>query len=328
MKYISCKSIQNEIHFFYDQIRICCSMYTGHVFLDNYQGEKIDWARIKKERKEMVENCKHGNIPDNCRPCYDLEEKDWEDNEKIKRISINHWSHCNCGCKYCVNLYLTKGRITKWQKRSEHYKLLPIIKELIKNDMIGNDIEVITMGGDCGVLDEYESVMNLLYKFRIKENSFMTSGIKYVKAIERSLKECESTNITISLDCGCRETYKKIKRVDKFNEVVKNIKKYIKYSRSNGNELISKYIIVDNLNDNINELEKWLLLSKTIGILNVKLDIDYSKMLRTDYNKQIVPQNIKEMYKYFKHRATELKLNILSSKFVESILSNNSDTYQ
>ncbi len=319
MKYISCRSLQHELHFFKDQLKACCSIHPGHIFIDDYKGVKPDWQKIQQERKDIIENCKQGIIPTFCNGCYDLEEKEWEETDKIERISINHWIHCNCGCKYCVNIRETQGKITAHPKNSPFYKIYPLIKDLIKNDMLSKNLEVICMGGECGVLSEFEKVMNLLYKNGVQSTSFMTSGIKYIKAIEKSIKTVDDTNITISIDCGCRETYKKIKRVDKYNDVVKNIKRYIKHSKNNGLEFVSKYIIVENLNDNIEEIEKWLMLNQEIGIKNVRLDIDYQKIISMS-SKAEIPGDYRSLIEHFNKKVEELNLNKYTFKFVEELL--------
>lgn len=52
--------------------------------------------------------------------------------------------------------------------------------------------------------------------------------------IEELLK-CKKGELCTALDSGCRETYLKIKQVDKFDKSIENIKRYI---ASAGNDSI------------------------------------------------------------------------------------------
>ena len=79
-----------------------------------------------------------------------------------------------------------------------------------------------------------------------------------------------------------------------------------------------KYIIVDNINDNDEEISKFVRLTKELGIRNIRLDFDYSKYKYTDNVK--VPDYYFNLYKNFSALSTGLGLNIEKSEQVEAIL--------
>ena len=53
-EYLSCRHLQGGITFMHDSIRTCCSIKQGIVFFKNYKGEKINWNKIYKERKKVI----------------------------------------------------------------------------------------------------------------------------------------------------------------------------------------------------------------------------------------------------------------------------------
>ena len=88
------------------------------------------------------------------------------------------------------------------------------------------------VGGDLTVLDEADDIINLCLDRGVSRMSFHSSCIYYSKGIERALKELNTMNFDFSIDCGNRELYKKIKRIDAFEQVITNIKKYLSISKS------------------------------------------------------------------------------------------------
>lgn len=317
MKYTSCYDLQAGIHFNFKDLRCCCSIQKGHAFIEDYKGKKIDWNYIRSERKKIIENCKNGIFPSGCIGCPKLEEKEWDENYKIEQIYIFHWTHCNCGCIYCVNMDKTKGLYNSKAKKSEYYDLLPVVKDLIKRKEVSSSPNIFCLGGEAGVLKEFEEIINCFLKNGINNIIFLTSGIKHIKSIEKALQQVD-TDIIISIDSGCKETYKKIKRVDEFENVIENIKKYANSSQNADNSITLKYIIVENKNDTIEDLEKWLLLTKELNLSRVRLDLDYSKMLKGSESN--VPEHYYKLFEYFKKRTIELNLNASSFEFIDELL--------
>lgn len=316
-KYYSCKYLQSGIHFQYQRVKPCCSIKEGPVFIENYKGEPINWDDIQRQRQQVKEIFKSGQIYEACKGCFELKEDYWEEKNYIDTLFFFHWTHCNCGCIYCVNKFLTKGEYSEEVKKSQYYDVLPILKDMSDKNLIGKNADIRCLGGESTVLEEFEPIIDLILENDPQIISFLTSGIKHSTAIEKAIKQNKAL-IVISIDSGCAETYKKIKRVDKFNDVIENIKKYLSYSKELVNYFTLKYILVEKVNDNIEELEKWLQLSSNLGIKNVRLDFDYSKILdRTQSN---VPENYYDLFKYIKQRTNELNLNLESYEFIDELL--------
>ena len=103
--------------------------------------------------------------------------------------------------------------------------------------------------------------------------------------------------------------------------VINNIKTYINAAASAKDNIILKYIIVDNLNDNNNEVEDFLKLANNLGIKTVRIDIDYEKYKLSKNCK--VPEHYFDLINHFNSLASELGLVVEHCNQVDVILEKN-----
>ena len=170
---------------------------------------------------------------------------------------------------------------------------------MFQKNQLKNDGYLIITGGEPSCLDELGRVIDFSLKHDIKEIYLNSSCIKYEKSIEKALKK-DNIELTLSLDCSTREMYKKIKRIDAFDKVIKNMKKYVKAQAEKKTAVRIKYIILPNVNDTKEEIDNWLVLCQNIGVKKVILDVETNWYQK---NKMNIPIRIKELISYFKERA-------------------------
>ena len=319
-EYLSCRYIQGGVTFMHSAIRACCSHKCGVTFVEPYAGEDIDWKKIDVERKKLIENCKSGIIPERCKGCVDLEKKRWDDKPLIDDIFLNYWIHCNCGCVYCVQAqngeYLVKD-----SKPSNFYDAYKHIKYLYENNMVSKNAHVELVGGDLTVLDEAEDIINTCLDYGVGRMSFHSSCIYYSNALERALREVPNIDFDFSIDCGSRELYKKIKRIDAFDQVIENVKRYLSVSEYVKKGMIAKYIIVDGLNDSVEELAKWLDLMHEIGIKNTKVDVNFKRFFpEFNHANPTVPPHYYEMFEYYNKKILEYGINDHCWEFTRRVI--------
>ena len=101
--YIDCPYMKHSLHFFYDEIRACCTNVSGPVFYPDYKGEDVNWNYIYNIRKDYVKKInsffEKNNIPQNCIYCCDL--KDFRSDFKVKKFEnkVNRlYFHNNMSC--------------------------------------------------------------------------------------------------------------------------------------------------------------------------------------------------------------------------------------
>ena len=299
MKYKSCHLIEHGISIDVDSIKACClsrDFDKGQLMIvPKYFDSKIDWNTLFKIKKEQRKFQQQKDLPA-CEGCYNLREEDWDEEDYISYINFDHWSQCNSNCIYCgvqANKPRTKNNI------------LNAIKELIKLGKFKNNGEITFQGGEPTVLKEFEPLLNLF----IKEGSKVrihSSGILFSRAIREGLKKGAVT-VVISPDAAFKDTYKTVKRVDKFNKVWDNIKHYRKNLKPEMQELVKvKYIIIPGVNDSFEEITEFINRIKQIDIKSVIVDIEY-----TYANKHInnVSQHVYMLMDYIENFCNQNNIN-------------------
>lgn len=322
MKYTCCRHLLGGITFFFNEIRACCSNNRGITFEDGYNGEKIfNVAKMKAYREKVIEDCKNGIIPERCKGCVELAEKEWSEKPLIDEIYLLHWDHCNCGCVYC--LQSNHGEfLLKEPKKSRFYDVYPVLKEIYAENLVSKDVHFEIVGGDLTVLKESDDIINLVIDNGVGRMSFHSSVIGYSKGIERALKEC-NCDFDFSLDCGDRELYKKIKRIDAFDQAVGNLKKYLACSPSAPNKLVAKYILIDGLNDSVEEVDKWLSLMHDSGIKFVKIDVNFKRFFPEYHHPDPnVPKHYYDIFDLLHKRAEEYSMVVCNWEFTEQVMKN------
>ena len=269
MKYRSCHLIEHGISIDVDSIKSCClsrEFNKGQpILIPQFEASIINWEHIFKVKRQQRRYQQEKDIPD-CEGCYNLRIEDWDDEDYISYINFDHWSQCNSNCIYCG--------VQKNKPKTKN-NTLKAIKELIKSGKFKNNGEITFQGGEPTILKEFED----LIKIFIKEGSKIrvhSSGILFSRAIRNGLKQ-GCVTVVISPDSASRETYKKVKRVDKSNKVWDNIKHYRKGLNNNCANLVKvKYIIIPGINDTIEEINSFMETLKQIDIRSVIIDIEYT----------------------------------------------------
>ena len=288
---------------------LCCHEGGGHLYIrDKYNGKGVNWDEILSLKKKFIEDNKKGIIHSECVGCFNLVKRDWDDSEQyISWIHFNHWTHCNSNCIYCY----TASDKPSYQKKS-HYKVLPMIKELFKRKMYKPDGVISFAGGEPTILNEFEELVTFVLKNNPRLILVHSSGIKYSKAIERGIKE-QKLIVCLSPDAGTKETYYKVKGVDKFNKFWENVKKYSNAQKNIEDKIYvrTKFIIIPGVNDNKYEIDKWLEKNIELGIKTIVVDIENHFCSDLRLKNLSKPQHLIELCKYIINRAKELDLNLI-----------------
>ncbi len=313
--YYSCEWIEHGLVFFPSKLTMCCfcgSNEGQHTLIqDNFNGKNFDVERIFKNRDKFRRFHKKAKIHTNCNGCPSLKPDAWDERDYLDCIYISHWSNCNSKCIYC---YSTQHPDEFTDKT---YLIMPILKQLVEKGLLRRNSKVLFGGGEPAVLNEFEEIINYLLDNGFQNIRVHSSGIKYIPCLERGLKEGK-IHLAVSVDAGSSVIYKKIKNVDCYDLVRENIKKYALCKTQTGEANVSaKYIIIPELNDSKDEIEKWLLANKEAGLTYTILDIEenwYNK------NKNNIPDYIYELLKYSKMRSEELQTHFELYERISNLL--------
>ncbi len=269
---------------------------------EEYDGGKIDWQSVFARKREVRNNCRKGIHHPFCKGCWELQEKDWDEEDYISEITFAHIIKCNSRCIYC---YI--GCDEKLYSSNQEYQMFPIIQDMLEKGLLKFTGSLRYMGGEPTLMSDFEDITNLFVKNNIPEIYLPTSGIKFSKAMEKACKTVPFCQIFISIDSGSKETYKKIKNIDAYEIVLNSLKRYAAQRQIKGH-IISKYIMVPPINDNIEEIDKWIKDSKDIGLTDISLDVEYSYV--HDPNKEKYLKHLLNLTEFAQKEVNKASLNL------------------
>ena len=304
-KYISCKWLESGVCFdngvYGSNVKLCCYMSApgggNSMIFEDYHGEKINWDEFFKIKNEYRNIQKSGQTVEGCRGCVFLEENEWPQIDYIDSIIFDHFTKCNCCCSYC---YTEEDK--KRYNSLKTYNIYPIIKDMFDKKIIKRGGAIGFGGGEPTILPEFEKLINLFLKNGISNIRVPSSGIKYSPVIAKGISTGQ-LSVVVSVDSSSKEIYKKIKQTDKYETVCKNLKKYAKSQRGSYN-VISKYIIIPEINDNTVEIDNWLKFNKDNNIGIIVIDIENSWLNR--YRKEEPDKRIIDLMKYVAAKSKEM----------------------
>lgn len=306
-----CKFLKENLEF-YDNRIVCC----GQAILGDIENAKkyftgINIAEYKndfdieehlKKREQYIKMYEEGNIPEFCRNCNlytpsDIEDKFEINSYKFKIINISHETICNCQCVYCCLSDEGNSEKVEILNKQKSYDIIPILKQLEDKNLIDENTKIGIFGGECTL---YPQELNNIISFGEKHNcnfEIYSNGVVYNEDIEKLMKN-NKIELRFSIDSGSKETFFKIKQVDKFDRVTQNLKKYKDAGKGNPNASLQlKYIICPGYNDDIEEVKKFFEVALNCGADQVILSINRFWLMRNQLKP--IPKSIKQIIKYF-----------------------------
>ena len=260
-----CPSIFSEINFTYSMVRLCCMCtlepYTPPIV---YVGRYHDYSKFDfTEYLTQIDRIMTLNQTDKavCQGCDFFKKQivpKFKFKGNIERFSFNHFTKCNANCVYCS---------CTDKKHDVAFPILPIIQKFEKYNMFSRNCIFNWAGGEPIICSDFNPCCSYLYKNKYKQ-TINSSGIEYNEFVEKCLGN-GTANLIISPDSGTRETYLKIKRVDCFDVVWDNIKKYSKFA----DKMTIKYVF---FSMNANEKDVYGFIDKCVwaGVKNIAITVE------------------------------------------------------
>ena len=296
-----CHLISHGISINSENIEACCLCRgldeQGHpLIIENFETENFDWEHLLNLKDIQIEQLKNDEL-DSCKGCYVINQYECPSKGKfIAFINFNHWTHCNSNCIYCQ-------RAKKPKPPRNTYNMM---KSLIEKGLFNDEGEITFQGGEPTLLDEFDDLINL---FAVQNTIIRvhTSGIKFSSALAKALDNSK-TQIIISPDAGTPETYKKIKKVSKLEQVFNNAEKYISSTKLEfAHNVKLKYIIIPGYNDTIEEICEFFKRATKANVKSVIVDIEAEYYYK--YKKRAL-HNIKLLLDFFVYKGKQLGIDI------------------
>lgn len=304
-KYKSCPWIEHGIVFDHcNTVRICNNFNSKNggrpVLFTNYMGELIDKEELFNIKSKHREDAKEGNLLPQCVDCVLLEDKEWSEENYIDRILLTPWIKCNSRCIYCA---APEDKYVK--ENTKEYNIVPVIKKMIDDGVLKKEGIIDFAGGEPTIYKDFEKLLKLFIDNDFQQIDIHTNAIKYSKAIEKGIKK-GCVNILVSVDAGTKKIHKKVKTVSSYDKVWKNLTKYSKLTVPSNeiyNLVRTKYIIVPGVNDSKEEIELWLQKCKSLGLINLVLNIDYDWVGKNINN---IPDSLYELIDFATQKIEEI----------------------
>lgn len=297
MKYRFCEELQKSI-FWGDYYVAHCCVCTSDVmttFISPYAGEHIDWEWVISEKQRFQREAKEGKTPfPMCENCLRFEEREWDDGGFINSMTISHWTNCNCNCFYC---YTAEDK--KLFNTQKAYAILPVIKEMDEAGILKYDGIIRFLGGDVARLEDINECLEFFLEHGAKNLAIYTSGIEYMPILSKVLEK-GAGEVIISPDSGNAKLYKKIKRIDCYNQVIENMQKYASAAKKGNSVIRSKYIVLPYVNDKKEYIDEWFADCLKIGIKHIAYDFELNFVSKY---KRSIPPHIIELFNYIEEQA-------------------------
>ncbi len=317
MRYKSCRLLEHGIYIYLDPgtgqlcAGHCCN--TDHLDFNDrlyiypdLKKENLSWDYVFSEKRKLRENAKKGIYPSQCEGCFELQERDWDDEDYINHLTAAHIMKCNSRCIYCPT-----GRIPQWHNREQDVDLKPLVEELLNKNLLKYNGSLRFVGGEPTLMKEFDWLVDLFSAHNVPEIYVPTSAIRLSKSLCSALEKVESAAIVASIDSGCADTFEKIKGTKFFNLVMKNMRTYLNHARLK-NFVILKYILLTGYNDSAKEIDMWLKNCANMGIVEVQFDSEHSVSSSENCeNKKYVNRTLK-MLKYAELRAKKYNIKVTS----------------
>ena len=318
-KMYRCRYLAHGLYIHYDCFRHChLSIHSpserNNNYIIPYKGpkDKVDWNKVFEIKNTLVKNMRDGDIPAFCKGCHWIEEFDENSDEQflsdfdnyLDMLWIGHLNECNANCIYCFS----------FQEIAEHrtvkgYDIFPLFKEILEKKIYNLEkapqAHVSFAMGEPTILKSFDDIINIFTKYGNKYFALYTNGIKFSKMTAKILERKDvEIKVVISLDAGSGEIFKKVKKVDKFKDVCSNIKKYaLAANKANPVDLGVKYIIIPNVNDTKEEIDKWFdLCVKQLEVKYLIADIEEKWFVRQCGE---VPEYVKDLLRYIRQRCID-----------------------
>ena len=314
-KSYSCALLNNHLHFASrDTLEPCCSANIGPAMVSELS-KKDSIKEFISNKKQLIKDLKNGIISDNCKNCVHIEPYKETTDLRINKITLNHYTQCNCACIYCTQGNRTFEKIKEDENKPVLYDVLKFINELYDNDLIDKEkLYIDFQGGNISCLKNHQEIIQTFLDRGVGTIYIPTNNIVYMPVIENLLK-MKKGEVCTALDAGCKETYEKIKQVDKFDKSIENLKKYI--VAAGNDSIIVKYIIVNGYNDNIDEFTKFMDKMIDIGIKIIVLDIDYRDIIDGCFT---IPKHYYDIVKYAKETCRKHNMNLGIPPYTTKVL--------
>jgi len=265
-----CYYLETCIVFRIDTITPCCpgENWEGGAFktpLIPFEGGDFPIKEFLNMKEKTKNEIKSGTSE--CFKCPHLTKTDFKKSKYLfNTVVITNFGECNAHCSYCS---IINPKNLKYYKNK--YQIYNTIKYILDNKLLDPEGIIEWGGGEPTIYKEFDDILNLLREREIK-TMVNSNCIKFSDTLFNAINLNNAT-MQLSLDSGDKVTYINMKILDKFDDIIVNLKKYSLHHPEN---ITLKYIINDKNNEK-QSIINFLTLTKNLKITKVNLSPEGSE---------------------------------------------------
>ena len=228
-------------------------------FDGQYENSLSDFVKLRDNTIDCYNN--------QCQDCHIYCEGYYPKDRKIRWINYGIGGVCNFDCMYC------RSNARHAKKIDDQAPKLPALIQHLKDmNLLADDYGINVAPGEPTVHPEKDSIFDSLdcYSNVINTNLYVYNEKLY------KLTADKFTKLVVSIDSGTKETFKKVKGVDAFEQVCNNLKRF---SNAGYGIIVLKYVFIPNVNDNEVDIEGFVNVCKNTGCLIGNISYDYGSPL-------------------------------------------------
>lgn len=291
-------------------VKVCAKLLQSaekdFILISNFNGLWLDVNSIQNRISEIKSLFTDGAVPKTCADCCYLVENKPDKKKALDFLYLSHWKCCFLNCVYC------RGEKTDDISQVNHYDIYPVVEQMIDSGLVDKNTEIVFACGDASLHPEFDKLMYFFINYEMKNVVIHTSAQRYCHSIAEALGK-NIAKVVVSLDSGCPYIYERVKGINKFDIVIANLKRYLEYEDKSKKQITINYTLVERVNDNKKEILDWFMLSRSLGIKKLSLDITEKWYNNLCYS---IPEYLKELILFSKEIA---KLNNIEMEFSPAV---------
>jgi len=167
---------------------------------------------------------------------------------------------CNLKCIYCNAANDGRWVKLKTVDRATTHDVIKEFYEMPEYVEMGKEFSITFANGELLVNIYFKEIMEILLKTEWTIELISNLSV-YREELSELLRTGRVKHVITSIDAGTRETFKKIKRNDRFDKVVENLHRY-PFDKT---KLYLKYIFLEGINDNKQDVDGYYAIAKEVG---------------------------------------------------------------
>ena len=261
----TCDFAETSIFFGYDYVAPCCITPALGVNPPQYFDNVRDLSYIQKV--ESFLRCRSELISpslkkDACKNCKYRVSRASNDRRRYETVVLSHIEFCELSCVYC---YQSDPGYPKNTKRHP-YSFAAILNEMLKRDLLCDNACFFWGGGEPMSSPEFWRTAVEIDALNYRQ-IINTHAVRHHPQIYETINKRTNATLVCSVDAGISETYRKIKGVDAYHIVWKNLKKY----SDGGIRVLPKFIFH---HQNYSEANRFIDAARDFGFQSICFDFD------------------------------------------------------